>query len=156
ASAAANPAAAGRRPPRPARAAQWPSSDGGEGPTAPPRSPWACGDPPGSTPPFAGFRSSTRFIETLEEAWAMPPLPLFLLAPLLVAALFLLWPRLDLAVAGWFYLGRGHFLLESDALTRAIRASLPYLMQLAAAAVVIMLALDLVRRRDADAAIARA
>jgi lipid A 4'-phosphatase len=83
----------------------------------------------------------------------MRPILLVCLAILLAAALFLSWPGLDLVVAGLFYRGHGAFLLDGNGLATAFHAGLPVLMQLAAAAILLLLAWDLYgrRRRRADA-----
>ena len=74
------------------------------------------------------------------------------LAILLASALFLLWPGLDLAAAALFYRGHGHFRLDDSGLATAIHEALPAIMELAGAAIVLLLGWDLYRRRNrADA-----
>ena len=74
------------------------------------------------------------------------------LAILLASALFLLWPGLDLAVAGLFYRGHGNFWLDDSGLAMAIHEALPVIMELAGAAIVVLLGWDLYRRRNPAAA----
>src|SRR5882724_12024282 len=61
------------------------------------------------------------------------------LAILLASALFLLWPGLDLVVAALFYRGHGDFLLDGNAVTTAIHEAVPAMMELAGAAIVLLL-----------------
>ena len=78
------------------------------------------------------------------------------LAILLASALFLLWPGLDLRVASLFYRGHGEFALDGNGVTTAIHEGVPAMMQLAGAAIVLLLAFDLYRRRPAADAVRQA
>jgi lipid A 4'-phosphatase len=78
------------------------------------------------------------------------------LAILLASALFLLWPGLDLVVAALFYRGHGDFLLDGNAVTTAIHEAVPAIMELAGAAIVLLLGWDLYRRRRPSDAVRQA
>jgi lipid A 4'-phosphatase len=86
----------------------------------------------------------------------MRPILYVCLAVLLAAALFLLWPGLDLHAAALFYRGGGEFMLDGNSATTAIHEAVPVIMQLAGAAIVLLLGLDLYRRRPAADAVRQA
>jgi len=86
----------------------------------------------------------------------MRPLLHVCLAILLASALFLLWPGLDLRVASLFYRGHGAFALDHNSVAMAIHEGVPAIMQLAGAAIVLLLAYDLYRRRPAADAVRQA
>src|SRR5262249_29243443 len=78
------------------------------------------------------------------------------LALLLAAALFLAWPGLDLAVARLFYPGSRTFMLDGNPATDPRQPGVPVIMWLAGAAVLLLLAWDLYRRRPAADALRQA
>jgi len=86
----------------------------------------------------------------------MRPILSVCVAILLASALFLLWPGLDLRVASLFYRGDGAFLLDGNSVATAIHEGVPAVMQLAGAAIVLLLAYDLCRRRPAADAVRQA
>src|SRR5690349_17496708 len=86
----------------------------------------------------------------------MRPILSVCLAILLASALFLLWPGLDLRVATLFYRGGGEFVLDSSTIATAIHEGVPAIIQLAGAAIVLLLAYDLYRRRPAADAVRQA
>lgn len=86
----------------------------------------------------------------------MRPILYVCLAVVLASALFLLWPGLDLRAASLFYRGGGAFLFDGSRLALAIHEGVPAMMQLAGAAIVLLLAYDLYRRRPAADAVRQA
>jgi lipid A 4'-phosphatase len=86
----------------------------------------------------------------------MRPILYVCLATLLASALFLLWPGLDLRVASLFYRGHGEFALNGNRVAAAIHEGVPAMMQLAGAAIVLLLAYDLHRRQPAADAVRQA
>ena len=86
----------------------------------------------------------------------MRPILYVCLAIVLASALFLLWPGLDLRAALLFYRGGGAFLFDGSPIALAIHEAVPAMMQLAVAAILLLLAVDLYRRRPAADAVRQA